>query len=374
MPAERRLLLVGAGHAHLHLLKNASRLAHVGYQVTLVAPRWFDYSGTASATAVSGRDHAEGRIDVAALTRGRLDHLEALVSDFDLTARTVGTDRETTLAWDVVSFNIGSVATVPAGLTVSDSVVPIKPLSSLATLRDRLREPPPGRGHHVTVVGGGASGVELAAHLAARQDVDRVRLFEAGPRLAPSLPPGAAGRLATWLTRRGVEIRTGVSVCEVDDDRVVLADGSALSHDIAVLATGLGAPPLATRADLGGPGGIPVRATLQHRHHDDVYAAGDCADFLPERLDRIGVHGVRQGPVLLAALEARAEGAAAPTYRPARRALSILDLGSGTALAARGRWWWLGGSSLVRKRWIDRRWIAGATATPPEPGAACGQP
>lgn len=259
----------------------------------------------------------------------------------------------------MVSFNVGSVATVPPGAAVGDSVVPIKPLSSLATLRDRLRESPAGRGHRLTVVGGGASGVELAAHLAARPDVDRVRLLEAGPRLAPSLPPRASRRLATLLTGRGVVVRTGVTVCEVDGDRVVLADGGALSHDIAVLATGLGAPPLATRGDLGGPGGIPVRATLQHRDHDDVYAAGDCADFLPERLDRIGVHGVRQGPVLLAALEARAAGTVAPTYRPQRRALSILDLGGGTALAVRGRWWWLGRSSLVLKRWIDQRWIAG---------------
>lgn len=358
MPPERRLLLVGAGHAHLHLISNAAGLARAGYRVTVVAPRWFHYSGAASAVAAGDRAPAAGRIDVAALTHRHLHHLQTTVTDVDLSARTVQTDDGTTLDWDVVSFNIGSVATVPAGFAVSESVVRVKPLSSLATLRDRLQHPPAGRGHRVTVVGGGASGVELAAHLAARPDTDRVVLLEAGPRLIPSLPPAAARHLTALLTGRGVEIRTGARIGEVAEDGVVLADGTRVAHDTVVLATGLGAPPLATRGGLGGPNGIPVRATLQHRDHDDVYAAGDCADFLPGRLDRIGVHGVRQGPVLLTALEGRGTCADAPSYHPPPRALSILDLGGGTALATRGRWWWLGRSALTLKHWIDRRWMA----------------
>ena len=139
----------------------------------------------------------------------------------------------------------------------------------------------------------------------------------------------------------------------------MLRDGTRVPHDTVVLATGLAPPPLATRSPLGGSDGFPVRDTLQHRDHDDVYAAGDCADFLPGPLPRIGVHGVRQGPVLLAALQARIAGAPAPVYRPQRQALAILDLGAGTGLAVRGGWWWLGRASLALKHRIDRRWIDG---------------
>ena len=157
----------------------------------------------------------------------------------------------------------------------------------------------------------------------------------------------------------------------------MLRDGTRLPHDIGGHRHGTCArhhwPPGRRWAVRDG---FPVRATLQHRDHDDVYAAGDCADFLPATLPRIGVHGVRQGPVLLAALEARASGAPAPVYRPQRRALSILDLGGGTALAVRGRWWWLGRSSLVLKRRIDRRWLrrtglSGQDAAAPAGAARC---
>lgn len=357
MPA-RHLLLVGSGHAHLHLVRQAHQLAEAGYRVTLLAPRWFDYSGSASAIAASGRDPGSGRLDVAALARGRVEHVVGVATAVDLAARTVLTDDPgATHHWDVVSFNIGSVAREIPGSAVPDSVVRIKPLQQLAGLHDLLRQPSGEGGHTVTVVGGGASGVELAGHLAIRSDVRLVRLLEAGPTLAASLPAGAGRRLAALLRRRGVAVHTGTGTTDVRADHTVLADGRRLDHDIAVLATGLAPPPLATRADLGGPDGIPVRATLQHRDHDDVYAVGDCADFLPHPLDRVGVHGVRQGPVLLDSLLARAAGQPVPSYHPQHAMLSVLDLGGGTAMAARGSHYWLGRSSLALKRWIDRRWL-----------------
>ena len=359
MPPERRLLLVGAGHAHLHLVRNAGRLARAGYRTTLVAPKWFDYSGAASGIAAGDRDPGDGRIDVAALARSRaLVHQEGLVTAVDLASRTATTDDGTLVEWDLVSFNIGSVADLPPATTRVAAVVGVKPLSDLTRLRERLAHRPPGRGHHVTVIGAGASGIELAAHLAARDDTDRVHLLEHGSRVGSFLPPRAAHRLVGLLETRGVRIVTEASVVSVDEPAVLLRDGTRVPHDIVVVATGLRPPPLANRSPLGGRDGFPVRATLQHRDHDYIYAAGDCADFLPVTLPRIGVHGVRQGPVLLKALEARASGARAPVYQPQDQALSILDLGGGTALAVRGRWWWLGRSSLALKRRIDRRWLA----------------
>lgn len=359
MPPERRLLLVGAGHAHLHLLSHASRLDAAGYRTTLVAPARFDYSGAASGIAAGGRDPAEGRIDVAALARHhQVEHRQGLVTAVDPVRRTATADDGSRHEWDIVSFNIGSVSDVPPGTGDSASAVAVKPLSDLTELGERLKHPPAGRGHHVTVVGAGASGIELAAHLAARGDTDRVHLLEHGSHVGAFLPPRAAQRLVQLLETRGVRIVTQADPVRIDGDAVLLRDGTRVAHDTVVVATGLAPPPLATRSPLGGPQGFPVRATLQHRDHDDVYAAGDCADFLALTLPRIGVHGVRQGPVLLAAFEARASGAPAPVYRPQSRALSILDLGGGTALAVRGRWWWLGRTSLVLKRRIDRRWIA----------------
>jgi hypothetical protein len=49
-------------------------------------------------------------------------------------------------------------------------------------------------------------------------------------------------------------------------------------------------------------------------------------------------------------------------YRPQRQWLSIMDLGDGTGLAMRGRFWWMGRSALALKRRLDLDFIAAMRA------------
>ena len=359
------LLLVGAGHAHLHLVERAAELVSAGYRVRLLAPRYFHYSGLASATAAGSVPSNDGRIDVAVLAdRAGVDFHEGTLASLDRGARVATTADGAEIAYDVLSLNIGSVV-APAGISVDDAVLRVKPLSSLAGLDHLLASAAtsersgsrPVSGVRITIVGGGATGLELAAHLAVRPGVARVQLLEAGRIVGADLPAGARRRLDKLLAARGVVVRTGCPITHLRAQVSRCADGNELTHDVAILATGLSAPPLVAELGLGDDRGVPVRATLQHPEHDEIYAAGDCAHFLPRPLPRIGVHGVRQGPVLHGSLLARAAGETLPTYRPQRRALAVLDLGGGTALATWGERWWEGAAALRLKRWIDRRWL-----------------
>lgn len=350
------LLLVGSGHAHLYVVKHARALAGAGYRVHLLAPQYFDYSGVASARAAGVLPISAGRIDVWALAGGSgVEIHQGTLVGLDAPARVAVASDGARLSYDVLSLNIGSVV-APTGVDVHPSVLRVKPLSGLADLDARIRasQHP---GATVTVVGGGASGLELAAHLATRRDVVQVRLLESGPVIGPGLPAGARRRVERLLATRGVEVRTGCAAHQIGERDVICGDGTTLSHDIALLAAGLTAPPLLAELGLGDALGVPVRETLQHADLDEIYAAGDCARFLPTPLPRIGVYGVRQGPVLHRSLLARIREQPLPVYEPQRRALSILDLGDGVGLAVLGRWWWLGASALRLKRHIDRRWL-----------------
>jgi len=350
------LLLVGAGHAHLHVVKRAGELAAAGYRVHLLAPRFFDYSGVASARAAGVLSRDAGRIDVRALAGvAGVEFHEGTLESLDPEARIAATSDGAHLSYDVLSVNIGSVV-APAGMHVHPTVLRVKPLSGLADLDVRLRASA-SSGATAAVVGGGATGLELAAHLAVRRDVAQVRLVESGPRVGEDLPPGARRRIVRLLAARGVDVRTGCVVRDVGEHQLVCGDETEMSHDVALLATGLSAPPLLSEIGLGDENGVPVRATLQHLHRDEIYAVGDCAHFVPQPLPRIGVHGVRQGPILHASLLARLRNQPLPVYEPQRRALSILDLGDGVGLAVRGRWWWYGAGPLRLKRYIDRRWL-----------------
>lgn len=299
---------------------------------------------------------SEGQINVASLARSAgIAHHNGLLSGLDVRAGVVVTDDGTAIAYDVLSLNIGS-AVSPPGMTVAGDVLRVKPLSDLAGLDERLVVvDSPSR---ITIAGAGSSGLELAAHLSLRHDVARVTVLDAGATIASDLPAGARRRLQRLLDRRGVEVRLSTPLHHLSGTEAVCADSSVVEHDMAILATGLAAPAIVEEIGLGDRDGIPVRATLQHRDHDHIYAGGDCANFLPVPLPRVGVHGVRQAPVLLASLLARRSGDELPTYVPQEKSLSILDLGGGVGLAVRGDLWWFGRSALWLKRWIDRKWLA----------------
>ena len=93
----------------LHLIDRAAELA-AHYEVTLVAPRWFDYSGTASAVATGDLPTEAGGVDVAALAAQHgVRHVVGRLVDLDPRARTARADDGSELTFDVVSLNVGSV-------------------------------------------------------------------------------------------------------------------------------------------------------------------------------------------------------------------------------------------------------------------------
>lgn len=144
----------------------------------------------------------------------------------------------------------------------------------------------------IAIVGGGATGVELAAELydaagALRQygldDFDESRLeitlLEAGPRILPALPEKLAAAAHEELTSLGVRILVDTRVSEVDADGVHTGDGEVVAADIKVWAAGI------RGADfLDGIGGLEttrsnrlvVRQTLQTTRDDRIFALGDC--------------------------------------------------------------------------------------------------
>jgi NADH dehydrogenase len=150
---------------------------------------------------------------------------------------------------------------------------------------------------HVAIVGGGATGVELAAELynAAAGlrhygletfDESRLRitLLEAGPRILPALPERLAAAAREELEALGVRVLTGAHVAQVTEGAVRTAGGENIEAELRVWAAGVKAPQF-----LAGIGGLAtnganqliVGPTLQSTRDPRVFAIGDCAAFTP---------------------------------------------------------------------------------------------
>lgn len=146
----------------------------------------------------------------------------------------------------------------------------------------------------VTVIGAGATGVELSASLRSlaemlrdyhlpsldpRADI-RIRLLEGANRVLPALPQQISSRAHDVLTSLGVEVLTDTRVHSVRADAVVVGNDRALSSDLTIWAAGIEGPPLLkTLGDLSlnRLGQVIVNRMLQVDPSCGIYAMGDCA-------------------------------------------------------------------------------------------------
>ncbi|MFV3075680.1 NAD(P)/FAD-dependent oxidoreductase [Niveispirillum fermenti] len=158
-----------------------------------------------------------------------------------------------------------------------------------------------GRPLRVAIVGGGATGVELAAEIARLLEVARsygigdlrpqldLMLLESGPRILAAFPEEVAQAATRQLRRIGVEVRENVRVAEADADGFALEDGSRIDATLRVWAAGVKASEAVQTGNMfehSPTGQIIVRPTLQTTVRDDVFALGDCASLTPAGAER----------------------------------------------------------------------------------------
>jgi len=349
-----RLVLLGAGHAHLYVLRHASRLLRAGHTVTLVAPSLFWYSGMATGMLGGVYTPEEDQVDVAALARDAgCIHLADMATGLDRSARVVRLASGGSVPFDVVSVALGSEAAVLPG-----------------DVRQRLEAACAAAPLRVLVAGGGITACELAANVAAlcrrHGSAAEITMLAPPDGLLTALHPGAKRTVLRVLRRAGIAVRQDGPVLCVAEGSASLPGGT-VAFDLAINATGL-RPPSVLRQfglPLGQDGDLLVDRHLRSVGDPAVHGAGDCIAFGETGLPRAGVFAVRQGPVLLDNLQAALEGTAPSPFVPQRRFLWIMNLGDGTGLATYGRWWWHGRAAFWLKDRIDRRFMAASRRVTP---------
>lgn len=366
----RRVVLLGAGHAHLHVVAHAAELTRRPAEVVVVAPDDFWYSGLATGVLAGQYEPALDVVDIGALAcRAGARFVRDLAVAIDPAARRIVLASGATLEYDLLSLDVGSEVAVDTIPGAAAHGIPVKPLANLMRLRADL-EARWRRGERpaVVVVGGGNSGCEVAAAVAQlavrRGGTARITLLADTDRVLPSIPALAARGAARALERRGIRIGTGAAVTAVAPDHVRTTRGEAVVFDVLLLATGLVPSPLLRRTGLptDAAGALRTDAALRSTGDPVIFGGGDCIAFDGRVLPRIGVYAVREAPVLLHNLGAALDGAPLRSYRPQRRALLILNLGDGTGLATWGPFAWRGRAAFRLKDWIDRRWLASVRA------------
>lgn len=221
------------------------------------------------------------------------------------------------------------------------------------------------------VIGGGATGVEMAgaiaelAHWALADDFHRIDptqarivLIEAGPRLLPAFPADLSEHARQALQKLGVEVQLGRAVEQCDTSGVKHRDERIAARTI-VWAAGVQASPAAKwlKCEKDRAGRVVVAKDLSVPGQPDIFVIGDTAavaDAQGKPVPGIAPAAKQMGAYVGRLLAARLRGKAVPGAYRYRHAGSLATIGRSAAIAdfgwikLKGRLaWWLWGVAHI---------------------------
>jgi NADH:ubiquinone reductase (H+-translocating) len=291
-----RVVVVGAGFAGLNAVKG---LRNSGYHVTLLDKHLYStFQPLLYQVATGGLNPGDVSYAVGGYARehhARYDRGE--VTGIDPAARQITLSDGRQLSYDYLILATG-VSASHFGIKGADKFTyGLYTRTDAVTLRDRfmadverLSEGSPGASLAVTMVGGGATGVELAGTIAELRDgVLRqtfpdvnssrihVRVVEMQSELLGPFDKKLRAYTRKQLVKRGVDVQVDTAIAEVTPDRVILKDGRDLHSDITVWTAGVAAPPEAKSWGLppGHNGRVETGPDLRVKGQDRIFAVGD---------------------------------------------------------------------------------------------------
>ncbi|MGS5085951.1 FAD-dependent oxidoreductase [Hydrogenophaga sp. A37] len=372
-----KLLLLGAGHAHVQVLARLAQNRPADLDVTVLTPYPYQtYSGMTPGL-VAGRYSAEDcQIPLEPLVkaagakwlRGRCTGLDATQQKVQLSPTGKGQTLPPELPYQLLSIDTGAVidrTRLEADMPGAPAhALIVRPIEVFATLWPQVMAQAVLRPLSIAVVGAGAAGLELL--FAAEQCLRlhgaagaRFTLITGGPEPAANYAPGVQRRVLRRLKALGITVLRDTCV-GMDHGVVRLGGGSELACDLPLLAIGTHAPAWLQGSGLAlsETGYVLVNEYQQSSSHPNVFAAGDVATRADVPHPKSGVYAVRAGPPLAANLLAAHEGSALKPHHPPKNTLNLLSCGAGHAIAswgplhAEGAWAW------AWKDRIDRAFMA----------------
>ncbi|CAA9424204.1 MAG: NADH dehydrogenase [uncultured Rubrobacteraceae bacterium] len=355
-----RLVVVGAGFAGASLLRHLPPPLRKPGE-TLLIDRREDWTFIPLAHEVAvGRVHPDSvRSPISPLTRNTCAFLRADVAGVDPAERVLHTS-EGTVGYEYLVLNPGSVAAHPPAplekhvqtfWNIEDALALRGALNHAWNLATSPEITPPGL-LNVAVVGGGATGVELAGEVASLFDYlkkrshrrpleePKVVLFEATDRLMGWLDPYFDKVARQTLANLGVEVRLNTPVDEADQFGVRFG-GEFLPAATRVWAAGVEASPLVRElpGKHDGSGRVAIDEHLTLPDHPEVYVLGDAGLYTDPKIGPLpptASVAVQQGPWTARDLKRRMRGAGSRRGRPPFRFFDrgyVVSLGPESAVA-----------------------------------------
>ncbi|ACK66625.1 pyridine nucleotide-disulfide oxidoreductase family protein [Rippkaea orientalis PCC 8801] len=380
--SSKNLVLIGGGHSHAIALKLWGINPLSGVRLTLITDVYqTPYSGMLPGYVAGFYTFEETHINLSTLAQ--FSHAQFYLDQaigLDLINHQVICANSPPISFDYLSLDIGSIPTMINVPGASEYAIPAKPVPTfLAAWNDFVKTVinSPHKNYSISIVGGGAGGVELALNMHSRlshilqehqQPLENlmINLFHQGETILTGHNFSVSKIVETILKQRKINLylrQKVVQISAISQSIYEIQCESKLKVNCNIIfwvtqasaANWIKASGLTTNEK----GFILVNNYLQSVSHPHIFAAGDIATINNYPRPKAGVFAVRQGKPLFDNLQRMILRKSLKPYYPQKLYLSLIGTGDKNAIAS---WGFLGYRSPILWTWkdyIDREFMEG---------------
>lgn len=397
--SKKKLVLIGAGHSHLYVLKKLITSPLKDYNVFLITNHPFStYSGMIPEAIVG--QYSNYALDVRPLAHlAGVTFIQAEAESINSVTQYIELSKSyPPLMYDMCSVNIGSTVSIDIPRDNSP-FIPTRPINNfIPTLEKTISKINLKDEINLTVVGSGIAGIELA--FCTQERLKKIcnknliiNIIDKSPN--PFQTSQFTKILKKELQSLHIQLFTGYKPESIKNNTLFLkklnpclkkdtlkkaeqnsenkaqelqntkgnnfinSDYLIMPFDILIWATGAAPPDLLLNSNIpkNKDGFASVNTFLQSTGHENLFFSGDCCHF--ERpLPKAGVYAVRQGPVLFENLKRIATRKKLHPYKPQKDFLQLVNLGNGKAIAQKFGFAGKGPIFWKLKNCIDKKFIS----------------
>ena len=374
MSRSQHLVLIGGGHSHAIALKEWKKNPIANVKLTLITNvLQTPYSGMLPGYIAGFYRFEETHIDLrklAQFSQAKLILTTAIA--LDLSKNQVICADCPPIAFDMLSIDIGITPTL-MNIAGSEYVIPAKPVPQLLEAWEKVlnrmgREPE--NPLSISIVGGGAGGVELALNMRSRlqsilsSHLITFHLFHRGQKLLEHHNPWVSQQLEKILREREIQLHLGETVQSIEADgldvyKINCQSNLSINTNYIFGVTQASAPDWIKHSDLSTDtsGFILIKNTLQTLSQENIFATGDIATMPAHPRPKAGVFAVRQGKPLVENWRNFLLNKQLKPYIPQKTYLSLIGTGDKKAIASWGNWGCQSRYFWTWKDYIDRQFM-----------------
>ncbi|MFB9273469.1 NAD(P)/FAD-dependent oxidoreductase [Cohnella cellulosilytica] len=270
-----KVVILGGGYGGIMIVQEL--LEHIPHDAQLVLVERMPYQGLKTEYyALAAGTVSDLEIRVGYPVHPQLQMVYGNITDIDLDRRIVHVSQQEPIAYDSLVIALGCTDSYHGIPGAADYTCSIQSLSATRRTFQQINDIRPYG--QLSIVGGGLSGVELAAELReSRKDIN-IRILDRGNSVMSAFPGKLQEYVASWFREHDVEMRSHIGITSLEPG--VIHNGSeTIVTDVTLWTAGIQPVELVQRLAL--PKDPQGRLIVNEYHelpdYSHVYVVGDCS-------------------------------------------------------------------------------------------------